>query len=109
DHAGVPIEHVSVLFGHQSVRVTEKHYTLCVRIIPLQNVPETWFTPPCWTSPARRCACHGRNGLSWKNACGSYCGSGTARAWPRCAANSGSPALPGTKSVTATKSADSKG
>jgi hypothetical protein len=43
------------------------------RIIPLQNVPETWFTPPCWTSPARRCPCHGRNGLSWKNACGSYC------------------------------------
>src|SRR6516225_5804619 len=32
-----------------------------VRIIPLQNVPETWFTPPCWTSPARRCPCHGRN------------------------------------------------
>jgi hypothetical protein len=22
------------------------------RIIPLQNVPETWFTPPCWNAVA---------------------------------------------------------
>src|SRR5262245_12179126 len=36
---------------------------MTVRIFPLQNVPETWFTPPC----------HGRNGRSWKNACASYC------------------------------------
>jgi len=29
--AGVPIERVSVLLGHQSVRVTEKHYNPSVR------------------------------------------------------------------------------
>jgi hypothetical protein len=29
--AGVPIERVSVLLGHQSVRVTEKHYNPWVR------------------------------------------------------------------------------
>ena len=29
--AGVPIERVSVLLGHQSVRITEKHYAPWVR------------------------------------------------------------------------------
>jgi integrase/recombinase XerD len=29
--AGVPIEHVSILLGHQSVRITEKHYAPSVR------------------------------------------------------------------------------
>jgi len=29
--AGVPIERVSVLLGHQSVRITEKHYNPWVR------------------------------------------------------------------------------
>ncbi|HMD30975.1 MAG TPA: tyrosine-type recombinase/integrase, partial [Candidatus Acidoferrales bacterium] len=29
--AGVPIERVSILLGHQSVRITEKHYNPCVR------------------------------------------------------------------------------
>ena len=29
--AGVPIERVSILLGHQSVRVTEKHYNPWVR------------------------------------------------------------------------------
>src|ERR1700751_6255204 len=55
---------------------------MCVRICPLQNVPETWFTPPGWINPAWRCPCRGRNGPSWKNACGSYCGSRMARVWP---------------------------
>jgi len=45
---------------------------MCVRTHPLQNVPETWFTTPGWTSPARSCRCHGRNGRSWKNACDLY-------------------------------------
>jgi hypothetical protein len=59
-------------WGEKPVKPTAS--TVSGRITPLQNVPETWFTPPCWTSPARRCPCHGRNGRSWKNACGSYCG-----------------------------------
>jgi hypothetical protein len=29
--AGVPIERVSILLGHQSVRITEKHYAPWVR------------------------------------------------------------------------------
>src|SRR3979409_1687037 len=29
--AGVPLEHVSVLLGHQSVRITERHYSPWVR------------------------------------------------------------------------------
>jgi hypothetical protein len=53
-------------------RIVCKSLTLCVRTHPLQNVPETWFTTPCWINPARSCRCHGRNGRSWKNACGLY-------------------------------------
>ena len=45
---------------------------MCVRTHPLQNVPETWFTTPVWINPDRSCRCHGRNGRSWKNACGLY-------------------------------------
>jgi integrase len=29
--AGIPIEHVSILLGHQSIRITEKHYSPWVR------------------------------------------------------------------------------
>jgi integrase/recombinase XerD len=45
--AGVPLERVSVLLGHQSVRVTEKHYTPWVRARQEQlesDVRRTWST-----------------------------------------------------------------
>jgi site-specific recombinase XerD len=43
--AGVPIERVSILLGHQSVRITEKHYAPWVRARQEQleaYVPRTW-------------------------------------------------------------------
>ena len=43
--AGVPLERVSVLLGHQSVKVTEKHYTPWVRARQEQleqDVRRTW-------------------------------------------------------------------
>ena len=43
--AGVPIEHVSILLGHQSVRITEKHYAPSVRERQEQleaDVRRTW-------------------------------------------------------------------
>jgi Phage integrase family len=43
--AGVPIERVSVLLGHQSVRITEKHYAPWVRARQEQleaDVRRTW-------------------------------------------------------------------
>ena len=43
--AGVPIEHVSILLGHQSVRITEKHYAPWVRERQEQleaDVRRTW-------------------------------------------------------------------
>ncbi len=45
--AGVPIEQVSVLLGHSSVRITEKHYAPWVRARQEQleaNVRRTWET-----------------------------------------------------------------
>ena len=45
--AGVPLERVSVLLGHQSVKVTEKHYTPWVRARQEQleaDVRRTWDT-----------------------------------------------------------------
>ena len=45
--AGVPLERVSVLLGHQSVKVTEKHYTPWVRARQEQlesDVRRTWNT-----------------------------------------------------------------
>jgi integrase/recombinase XerD len=45
--AGVPLERVSVLLGHQSVKVTEKHYTPWVRARQEQleaDVRRTWET-----------------------------------------------------------------
>src|SRR5215471_18108091 len=47
--AGVPIERVSILFGHQSVRITEKHYNPCVRLRQEQleaDVARTWARDP---------------------------------------------------------------
>ena len=44
---GVPLERVSVLLGHQSVRVTEKHYAPWVRARQEQlelDVRRTWDT-----------------------------------------------------------------
>jgi integrase/recombinase XerD len=43
--AGVPLERVSVMLGHQSVKVTEKHYTPWVRARQEQleaDVRRTW-------------------------------------------------------------------
>ncbi len=51
--AGVPIERVSILLGHQSVRITEKHYAPWVRALQEQweaDVRRTWETP----EPQRR-------------------------------------------------------
>jgi integrase/recombinase XerD len=45
--AGVPIERVSILLGHHSVRITEKHYTPWVRARQEQleaDVRRTWQT-----------------------------------------------------------------
>ena len=47
--AGVPIERVSILLGHQSVRVTEKHYNPWVRSRQEQleaDVARTWKRDP---------------------------------------------------------------
>jgi len=55
--AGVPIERVSILLGHHSVRITEKHYAPWVRARQEQleaDVRRTWETP----EPQRRV--HGR-------------------------------------------------
>jgi integrase/recombinase XerD len=60
--AGVPIERVSILSGHQSVRITEKHYAPWVRARQEQleaDVRCTWEDP----EPKRRvhektCACN---------------------------------------------------
>src|SRR5215472_8552333 len=46
--AGVPIERVSILLGHQSVRITEKHYAPWVRARQEQleaDVRRTWEAP----------------------------------------------------------------
>ena len=45
--AGVPIERVAILLGHQSVRITEKHYAPWVRARQEQleaDVRRTWQT-----------------------------------------------------------------
>jgi hypothetical protein len=67
----------SGFWAAKSIFLRERHQerekrAVCGRTHPLQNVPETWFTTPGWINPARSCRCHGRNGRSWKNACGLY-------------------------------------
>jgi integrase/recombinase XerD len=50
--AGVPIERVSILLGHQSVRVTEKHYNPWVRSRQEQleaDVASAWSRDPVLT------------------------------------------------------------
>jgi integrase len=50
--AGVPIERVSVLLGHQSVRVTERHYNPWVRSRREQleaDVARAWQQDPLLT------------------------------------------------------------
>ena len=50
--AGVPIERVLILLGHQSVRVTEKHYNPWVRSRQEQleaDVERTWARDPVLT------------------------------------------------------------
>jgi integrase/recombinase XerD len=47
--AGVPIERVSILLGHQSVRITEKHYNPWVRSRQEQleaDVKRAWASDP---------------------------------------------------------------
>jgi len=47
--AGVPIERVSILLGHQSVRIPEKHYSPWVRARHEQleaDVARTWERDP---------------------------------------------------------------
>lgn len=47
--AGVPMERVSILLGHQSVRITEKHYAPWVRARQEQleaDVRRTWAEAP---------------------------------------------------------------
>jgi integrase len=54
--AGVPIDQVSILLGHASVRVTEKHYSPWVRARQDQlekSVQSAWQLLPGRTSSAR--------------------------------------------------------
>ena len=54
--AGVPIERVSVLLGHQSVRITERHYSPWVRARQEQleqDLKRAWEQDP-WRSWKRR-------------------------------------------------------
>jgi integrase/recombinase XerD len=47
--SGVPIERVSVLLGHQSVRITEKHYSpwVCARQEQLEaDLRHSWELDP---------------------------------------------------------------
>jgi integrase len=47
--AGVPMDRVSVLLGHSSIKVTEKHYSPWVRARQEQleaDVRRTWGSPP---------------------------------------------------------------
>jgi hypothetical protein len=47
--AGVPIERVSILLGHQSVKITEKHYNPWVRSRQEQleaDVARAWTRDP---------------------------------------------------------------
>jgi integrase/recombinase XerD len=55
--AGVPIERVSVLLGHQSVRITEKHYSPWVRSRQEQleaDVQRAWASDPLIMTGTKR-------------------------------------------------------
>ncbi|SRR6266851_2409838 len=55
--AGVPIERVSILLGHQSVRITEKHYNPWVRSRQEQleaDVRNTWASDPLIIAGTKR-------------------------------------------------------
>jgi hypothetical protein len=55
--AGVPIERVSILLGHQSVRITEKHYNPWVRSRQVQleaDVRQAWGNDPLIIASTKR-------------------------------------------------------
>jgi integrase len=46
---GVPLERVSILFGHQSIKITERHYSPWIRERQQQaeaDVKRTWTRDP---------------------------------------------------------------
>jgi integrase len=46
--AGVPIDQVSILLGHSSVKITEKHYSPWVKARQMQletSVRKSWVVP----------------------------------------------------------------
>ncbi len=54
--AGVPIERVSVVLGHSSVRVTEKYYAPWIRARQAQledDVRRTWQSDPLWLTETK--------------------------------------------------------
>ena len=62
--AGVPMERVSMLLGHESIRTTEKHYTPWVRDRQEQleaDVRRTWTMPESATKGTS--GVHGESGL----------------------------------------------
>ena len=52
-HAGVPMDRVSVLLGHSSIKITEKHYSPWVRARQEQleaDIRRSWGSTPLTTS-----------------------------------------------------------
>jgi integrase len=55
--AGVPLEQVSMLLGHKSVKITEKHYAPWVKARQEQlaaNVRKAWSVPGAKSTRSRR-------------------------------------------------------
>jgi integrase len=55
--AGVPLEQVSILLGHESVKITEKHYAPWVKARQDQlaaNVRMAWGVVPSTAKTAKR-------------------------------------------------------
>lgn len=55
--AGVPLEQVSILLGHKSVKITEKHHAPCVKARQEQlaaNVRKAWNVLDTGNKTARR-------------------------------------------------------
>jgi len=65
--AGVPIERVSILLGHQSVRITEKHYAPWVRA--RQEQLEADLTNAWSRDPLVALESHGTRGLHGRKNC----------------------------------------